>query len=166
MLDGMIANLRFWYSKKTIKVNVHYEFMLDMCNTDAMTIRILKKFPKVIAEYSNIHMSSDTQMTYDFNVIANPNLCNVESERFKNFTSDIFRNIIYSSVEFAKEQNENRNTDSLQSDSERAIHEEVSTVFEERIPERKPRKKTVRRNKKVHSEVQQSTADSSTGNQF
>ena len=87
MLDGMIANLRFWYSKKTIKVNVHYEFMLDMCNTDAMTIRILKKFPKVIAEYSNIHMSSDTQMTYDFNVIANPNLCNVESERFKNLSS-------------------------------------------------------------------------------
>ena len=166
MLEDMIANLRFWYSKKTIKVNVHYEFMLDMSNTDAMTIRILKKFPNVIAEYSNIHMSSDTQMTYDFNVITNPNLCNVESERFKNFTSDIFRNIIYSSVEFAKEQNENRNTDSLQSDSERAIHEEVSTVFEERIPERKPRKKTVRRNKKVHSEVQQSTADSSTGNQF
>lgn len=165
MLDDLIANVRFWYSKKTIKVNVHYEFMLDMSNTDAMTIRILKKFPGVIAEYSNIHMSSEHTMSYDFNVITNPNLCNTESRRFKNFTSDIFRNIVHNSVEYAREQNENRNADSLQSDSERAIHEEVSTVSEERVPERKPRKKTVRRNKKVHSEVQQSAADSSTGNQ-
>jgi hypothetical protein len=87
MLDDLIANVRFWYSKKTIKVNVHYEFMLDMSNTDAMTIRILKKFPGVIAEYSNIHMSSEHTMSYDFNVITNPNLCNTESRRFKNFTS-------------------------------------------------------------------------------
>ena len=165
MLDDMIANLRFWYSKKYIQVNKHYEFMLDMSNTDAMTIRILKKFPGVIAEYSNIYMSSDTQMTYDFNVIANPNLCNVESKRFKNFTSDIFRNIILNSVEYAKEQNENRNTDSLQSDSERAFHEEVSTVSEKRVSERKPRKKTVRRSKKIHPQVQQSASDSSTGDQ-
>ena len=153
MLDDMIANLRFWYSKKYIQVNKHYEFMLDMSNTEAMTIRILKKFPGVIAEYSNMHMSSDTQLTYDFNVIANPNLCDVESKRFKNFTSDIFRNIIYSSVEYAKEQNENRNTDSLQSDSERTFHEEVSAVSEKRVPDRKPRKKTVRRNKGIHSQV-------------
>jgi hypothetical protein len=154
MLDDLIANVRFWYSKKTIKVNVHYEFMLDMSNTQAMTIRILKKFPGVIAEYSNIHMSSDTQMSYDFNVIANPNLCNVESKRFKNFTSDIFRNIIYSSVEHAKEQNENRNTDLVKSDAQRTVHEESVAVSEERVPERKPRKKAVRRNQKVHPTVQ------------
>jgi hypothetical protein len=166
MLDDLIASLRFWYSKKAIKVDEHYEFMFDMNNTNAVTIRILKKFPGVIAEYSNLQMVTDNQISYDFNVIANPNLCDVESKRFKNFTGDIFRNIIHSSIENAiKDSNENGNTDSLKSDSERAIHEEVSTVSEERVPERKPRKKTVRRNKKVHSEVQQSAADSSTGNQ-
>ena len=165
MLDDLFANLRFWYAKKSVKLNKHYEFMLDMSNTDAMTIRILKKFPGVIAEYSNIHMSSENTMSYDFNVIANPKLCNIESTRFKNFTSDIFRNIINSSVEYAKEKNENGNIDSVQSDSERTVHEEVVAVSEERVSNRKPRKKTVRRSKKIHPQVQQSATDSSIGNQ-
>ena len=166
MFDNLAANFRFWYASYFMKYGKQYEFMFDMSNKDAMAVKFLKRYPGVIVEYSSIHMSSDTQMTYDFNVIANPNLCNVDSNRFKNFATDVFRSIINDSIKNAiKEQDENRNTDLVEFDSERTVHEEVLTVFEERVPQRKPRKKTVRRNKKVHSEVQQSAADSSVGDQ-
>jgi len=126
MLNDLRANLRFWYAHNFIKLNKHYEFMMDMSNSDAIAFRILKRYPGVIAEFSNIHMSSEYEMSYDFNVIANPNLCNVESQRFKNFTADIFRNIINSSVEYAKETNENRNTDLVESDAQRTVHEKAT----------------------------------------
>lgn len=155
MLDELKAKFRFWYADKFIEHNKHYEFMFDSNNSDAVAIRLIKRYPGVIVEYTNIHMSSDVEMAYDFNIIANPNLCNIESVGFKNFTSDIFRSIINNSVKHAiKDKDENRNTDFVESDSERAIHEEVTALFEERVPQRKPRKKTIRRNKKVHSKVQ------------
>lgn len=166
MFDNLAANFRFWYASRFMRYGEQYEFMFDMSNKDAMAVKYLKRYPGVIVEYTNIHMSSDLEMSYDFSVIANPNLCNVDSNRFKNFAADVFRSIINNSINNAiKEQDENRNTDLVESDSERTVHEEVLTVFEERVPQRKPRKKTVRRSKKVHSEVQQSAADSGTGDQ-
>ncbi|MGA1256949.1 MAG: hypothetical protein ACO3YX_08065, partial [Candidatus Nanopelagicaceae bacterium] len=95
-------------------------------------VKILKKYPGVIVEYSEIHMSTDQDMSFDFNVIANPNLCNTESNRFKRYTSAIFRSIILRSVENAvKEENENRNANSLKSNSQRSVHEEDAPVSEE-----------------------------------
>ena len=166
MFEDLRAKFRFWYVRKFFLYGKHYVFMFDMSDKEAMAVRFLKKYPGVIAEYKNICMSSDREMSYDFVIIANPNLCDVGSKRFKNFASDVFRSIINDSIKNAiKEQDENRNTDLVELDSERTVHEEVLTVFEERVPQRKPRKKTVRRNKKVHSEVQQSAADSSVGDQ-
>ena len=64
------------------------------------------------------------------------------------------RSILLSAIENTmKEGNENRNTDPIEFDSERAFHEEVSAVSEKRVPDRKPRKKGIRRNKAVHSKV-------------
>ena len=165
MLSDWIANIRFWYAKNFIKHNKHYEFMLDMSDTDAMAVRFLKKYSGVIVEYSKIHMSGDTEMSFEFNIIANPGLYNTNTQRFINFANDVFRSIIHNSVEYAKEHNENRNTSAVKFDAERSLYEESVTVSEERIPERKPRKKTVRGNKRVRAEVQQSAADSSVGDQ-
>ena len=163
MLEDLLAKIQFWRAKRYIKLGRDYDFFLDLSNKDALAVKILKKYPGVIIEYTNVYMSTDTQMTYDVAVIANPNLHNTETTKFKNFTTAIFRSIINSALENSqKEVNENRNTDSIKFDSERVLHEEIVAVSEDRVPERKPRKKTVRRNKTLHSEVQQSASDSST----
>jgi hypothetical protein len=165
MLEELFARFQFWRAKK-IELGKDYDFFFDLSNNGAIAIKLLRKYPGVIVEFTNIHMSSDTHISYDQTIIANPNLCRTETEKFKNFTASIFRSIINSAVENAlKESNENRNSNLVQSDSERTIHEEVVAVSEERVSNRKPRKKTVRRNKGVHSKVQQPSTDSGTGDQ-
>lgn len=153
MFEELIAKLKFWKAKNFVVLDKHYEFMLDISDKNSIPVRILKKYPGVIVEYSNIRMSTENEMSYDINVIANPNLCRVENKNFDEFTTAILRSIILGSIEHAKESNENGNIDTVESDSERSIHEEVVTVSEERIPERKPRKKAVRGNKAVYPKV-------------
>ena len=153
MFNELLAKLQFWKAKNFVVLDEHYEFMLDLSNKDEISVRILKKFPGVIVEYSKIHMTTDNQMAYDIDVIANPNLCNTETKRFQDFTAAIFRSILVGSLEHAKENDENRNTDTFEFDSERSLHEEIPPVPKERVSNRKPRKKTVRRSKKLHSEV-------------
>ena len=163
MFKDLFARFQFWRAKK-IELGKDYEFFFDMSNKEAIAIKLLRKYPGVIVEFTNIHMSSDTHISYDQTIIANPNLCRTETKKFKNFTTAVFRSIINNSVESAlKESNENRNSNLVQSDSERAVYEEVVAVSEERVSNRKPRKKTVRRNKAVHSEVQQPTPNGSVG---
>ena len=153
MFEELKAKFQFWKSKKFVKLHEDYEFFLDLSNHEAIAIKILKKYPGVIFEITNIHMSTDTNMSYDQSVISNPNLCNVETRGFKNFTAAIFRSIILRSIEHAKDTNENRNDNLVESDPERTIHEEVVAVSEDRVPDRKPRKKTIRGNKKIHPKV-------------
>jgi hypothetical protein len=149
------ARLDFWYVKNFFKFDKHYTFMYNVAQPNAIAIRLLKKYDGVIVEYSNIEMSDDAQMSFDFNVIANPNLCNTESKAFKKFTSNVMRSILLSAVENAEKViDENRNSDLVKSDAQRTVHEESVAVSEERVPERKPRKKAVRRNQKVHPTVQ------------
>ena len=166
MIDELVAKYEFWYVKKFIKFDVHYTFFLDLADTNKFAVKLLKKFPDAIVEYSNIKMSDGGELSFDFDVIANPKLHDVKSKKFIRFTQNVMRSIILGSIEnYEKEKNENRNSDLVESDSERSVHEEISAVSEKRVPQRKPRKKTVRRNKAVHSEVQQSATDSSVGNQ-
>jgi hypothetical protein len=152
-VQNLKAKYEFWRARK-LKLGKHYDFFFNLSNQQAIAVKILKKYPGVIVEYSEIHMSTDQDMSFDFNVIANPNLCDTESNRFKRYTSAIFRNIILRSIENAvKEENENRNANSIKSNPQRSVHEEDLTVFEERVPDRKPRKKAIRGNKKLHSQV-------------
>ena len=80
MFDELIAKLQFWKAKNFVMLDKHYEFMIDLSNKDAMTVRMLKKYPGVIIEYSNMHMSTENQMSYDISIVANPNLCKTESK--------------------------------------------------------------------------------------
>ena len=163
MFEELFAKLQFWKARNFVVLDKHYEFMLDLSNAEAMTVRILKKYPGVIVEYSNIHMTTENQMAYDISIIANPNLCKAEGKKFEEFTAAIFRSILLGSIEYAKENNENGNTDTLESGTERTLHEEVTSIPKERVSNRKPRKKTVRRNQAVHSEIQQSSSNGSIG---
>ena len=165
MLEQLKAKYRFWYADRFIKHGKHYEYMFDLSNTKSFAVRLLKKYPGVIVEYSNIFMKDDYSLSYDFNVIANVNNCDVNSKRFQNFSADIFRSMINDSVKTARETNEDRNTNSIESDAQRIVHEEDVAVSEERVPDRKPRKKAVRGNKAVRSKVQQPSTEGSTGDQ-
>lgn len=151
MLDW-IAKYQFWRAKR-ITIDKHYTFFVNLSEPESVAIKILKKYPGVIIEFNNIVVGEEGMMHYDLNIIANPNLCNVESKKFKNFTTDIFRSIIINSIKNAEEMNENGKSDPVESSEERELHEESTTVSEERVSERKPRKKAVRRNKAIHSKV-------------
>jgi hypothetical protein len=152
-LEELKARFEFWKARR-IKLREHYDFFFDVSEPNATAVKLLKKYPGVIVEFSDIEMQTDKDMSFNMLVIANPNLCDVESERFKNYTGTIFRSIILTALENAmKEYNENGNLDSLKSHSQRILHEEVTSVSEDGIPDRKSRKKAIRGNKKLHSEV-------------
>ena len=167
-LIDLVAKIEFWYAKKFIKLDEHYTFFVDL-NGEKHTFatKYLKKYRGVIIEFGNVTITGDTnQMTFDYDIIANPNNCNVKTRGFERFTQNVMRNILYSAVQDdIRDKNESRNTDPIEFDSERSIHEESTSVPKKRISNRKPRKKTVRRNKAVHSEIQQPAADGSVGDQ-
>jgi hypothetical protein len=166
-IADLLASFEFWYAKKFIKLDKHYTFFFDLNGeSDTFAVKYLKKYKGVIVEFANVKVGEGGLLTFDYDIISNVNNCNVKSKSFDRFTSNVMRSILHGAIETGvRTENENRKSDLVESDSERSIYEEVVTVSEERVPNRKPRKKTVRRNKAVHSEVQQSATDSSTGNQ-
>ena len=142
-LQDLYAKYQFWYVKNWIKYDVHYTYFLDLENPSAFSIKILKKYPDTIIEFSDLTVGDDNQITFDMSVIANPRLHNTESRRFKKFTSDVMRSMIMNSIENYGKYNEDRNADSIEFDSERTVLEESPPVPKKRVSKRKPRKETV-----------------------
>ena len=154
-IQNFIAKFEFWYARKFIKLDKHYTFFVDLNGEPgSFAIKYLKKYEGVIVEFNNVKLDDSGQMTFDYDVISNVNNCDVKSKTFQRFTSNVMRNIIHGAVEnFMKEDNESGKLDLVELDSERDVHEEGAAVPEERVSNRKPRKKTVRRNKSIHSQV-------------
>ena len=155
-LYNLIARFEFWFAKRFIKLDKHYTFFVDLNGQEgSFAIKYLKKYNGVIVEFANVKISGDDgQLTFDYDVIANPNNHNTKSSSFIRFTSNVMRNILYNAIENGmREENENRNIDPVKSNAQREVYEESVAVSEERVPERKPRKKAVRRNKTVHTQV-------------
>lgn len=142
-LKDWIAKFEFWYVRKWIKYDVHYTYFLNLENPEAFSIKLLKKYPDTIIEFSDLRIGDAGLMTFDISVIANPKLHNTESRRFKKFTSDVMRSMIMNSIEHYGKSNENGNLDIDELDSERGIHEESPPVPEKRVSKRKPRKKSI-----------------------
>jgi hypothetical protein len=165
MIDNLIAKLEFWYVKKFYKVDKQYTFFVDLNGPPgSFAVKFLGKYDGVIVEFTEVKVTDDGLLNFDYDIISNLNNVNVKSKSFVRFTSNVMRSILMSAIDNAmKEPNESRNTDPVKLDSERDLYEEGVAVPEERVPDRKPRKKGVRGNKTVRSEVQQSPADSSTG---
>ena len=162
-IQDLFAAVEFWYARKFIKLDKHYTFFFDLNGAPGtFSIKFLKKYEGVIIEYANVMVGENGQLTFDYDIISNVNNCNVKTRSFERFTRNVMRSMIYGAVQNdIREKNENRNTDLVESDAQRSIHEEVTAVSEERVSNRKPRKKGIRRNKAVHSEIQQSSTDSS-----
>jgi hypothetical protein len=167
MLENLIAKLEFWYVKKFFKVEKQYTFFVDLNGSPgSFAIKFLGKYDGVIVEFTDVKVGDDGLMTFDYDVISNVNNVNTKSKSFVRFTSNVMRSILMSAIDNAvKEENENRNTDPVESNAERVFHEENFAISEERVPDRKPRKKSIRGNKTVRSKVQQSATDSSIGDQ-
>jgi len=166
-IKDLLSKLQFWYAKRFIKLNTHYTFFFDIAGKpDTFVVKYLKSYKDTIIEFESIKFDEGNRLNFNYDILANPNNHDVKSKRFDRFTSNVMRNIINGAIENGmREENENRNTDIIESDSKRSIHEEITTISETRVSKRKPRKKTVRRNKELHSEVQQSSTDSSVGDQ-
>ena len=154
-IQNLIAKFEFWYAKKFIKLDKHYTFFLDLNGEPgSFAIKYLKKYDGVIVEFSNVTVSDEGLLNFDFDVISNVNNCNIKSKGFERFTQNVMRSMIYNAVKnLEKDLNENGKLDLVELDSERNIHEEGFTVSEERVSDRKPRKKTIRANKGVRPKV-------------
>ena len=142
-IQDLYAKFQFWYVRKWIKYDVHYTYFLNLENPQAFSIKLMKKFPDTIIEFNDIRVGNDGLMYFDMSVIANPRLHDTESRRFKKFTSDVMRSMIMNSIENYGKYNEDRNTDSIEFDSERTVLEESPPVPKKRVSKRKPRKETV-----------------------
>ena len=153
-MRDLLARLQFWYVKNRFKHGREYEFYLDLNDVEAYAVKLLRKYPDTIIEFKNVKYDEYGALSFDVVIVANPKLHNTESKGFKNFTSNVMRSIILSALDnFERNIDDYRATDSNQLDQERVIHEESIAVSEERVSKRKPRKKAVRRNKKLHPEV-------------
>lgn len=155
MIENLIAKLEFWYVKKFFKVDKQYTFFVDLNGPPgSFAIKFLGKYEGVIVEFTDVKVSDGGLLNFDYDVISNVNNVNVKSKSFVRFTSNVMRSILLSAIDNAmKEGNENRNTDLVESDAERVFHEEDLALSEERVSDRKSRKKTIRGNKRVHSKV-------------
>jgi hypothetical protein len=163
MFDNLIAKLEFWYVKKFFKVEKQYTFFVDLNGPPgSFAIKFLGKYDGVIVEFTDVKVTDGGLLNFDYDVISNVNNVNTKSRSFHRFTSNVMRSILLSAIENTmKEGNENRNTDLVESDAERVFHEEDLAISEERVPDRKSRKKSIRGNKAVRSKVQQPASDSS-----
>jgi hypothetical protein len=155
MLENLIAKLEFWYVKKFYRVEKQYTFFVDLNGPPgSFAIKFLGKYEGVIVEFTDVKVGDDGLMTFDYDIISNVNNANTKSKSFQRFTSNVMRSILLGAIENTmKEGNENRNIDLVESDAERVFHEEDAAISEERVPDRKPRKKTIRGNKRVHPKV-------------
>jgi hypothetical protein len=155
MIENLIAKLEFWYVKKFFKVDKQYTFFVDLNGPPgSFAIKFLGKYEGVIVEFTDVKVSDGGLLNFDYDVISNVNNVNVKSKSFVRFTSNVMRSILLNAIEnTVKEGNENGNIDFVESDAERVFHEEDLALSEERVSDRKSRKKTIRGNKRVHSKV-------------
>jgi hypothetical protein len=155
MIENLIAKLEFWYVKKFFKVEKQYTFFVDLNGPPgSFAIKFLGKYEGVIVEFTDVKVTDEGLLNFDYDIISNVNNVNTKSKSFERFTSNVMRSILMSAIDNAvKEENENRNTDLVESDAERVLHEEDFAVSEERVSDRKSRKKTIRGNKRVRSQV-------------
>ncbi len=155
MFDQLIAKLEFWYVKKFFKIEKQYTFFVDLNGPPgSFAVKFLGKYDGVIVEFTDVKVTDEGLLNFDYDIISNVNNVNTKSKSFDRFTSNVMRSILMSAIDNAiKEENENRNTDLVESDAERVLHEEGFAVSEERVSDRKSRKKSIRGNKGVHPKV-------------
>jgi hypothetical protein len=129
IFNDLIVKFEFWRASK-LEVEKDYTFMVDASRPDYFSIKILnKKYKDVIVEFGKIEVRDDGKIDFEIDIISNPLLKNTDSICFKTFTTDIFRGILIDSLKNAEKiLNENRKSNSVQSNQKRNVLEENDSI--------------------------------------
>ena len=155
--------LQFWWDKQTIKDGRDFEIRMD--DVGMLVTLLSGKFKGVQYRYSPLRVI-DEEGLVDFSTYVEytPLTVDVSDPKFSRLTTKILRILLAEAIpetavqaqqETTQVIDENRNVDTVELDQERGIHEEVSPLLEKRVSKRKPRKKVVPADSKVHPQVQQ-----------
>jgi hypothetical protein len=114
--------------------NSHYEFVDELYEEDATyPIRLTEdKYSGTIVRYGKVHMKElyededEATLKFDYEFLENPHKITDHDPVFNNYLGDILVNIIINTLNGKND--ENRNDDSEQSDSQRGLQSESSTV--------------------------------------
>ena len=114
--------------------NSHYEFVDELYEEDATyPIRLTEdKYSGTIVRYGKVHMKElyededEATLKFDYEFLENPHKIIDHDPVFNNYLGDILVNIIINTLNGKND--ENRNDDSEQSDSQRGLQSESSTV--------------------------------------
>ena len=99
-IQDLLASFEFWYAKRFIKLDKDYTFFFDLSGeSDTFAIKYLKKYKGVIVEFANVKVGDGGLLTFDYDIIANVNNCNVKSKSFDRFTSNVMRSILHGAIE-------------------------------------------------------------------
>jgi len=152
-----LAGLQFWWAKKVIKDGRDFDIQIDDIGNLVTILR--GKFKNTQFRYSPLTVREDDDALVDFHthVVYYPKGVDLSDPNFAKLTTNILRILLADAVSEpnTKELNDaNRNSDTSKFIEERDFYEESSPVLEKRVSKRKPRKKVVRTDKSVHSEVQ------------
>jgi hypothetical protein len=154
-----IAELQFWWAKKLIKDGRDFDIQVDDVGNLVTILR--GDFKGTQFRYSPLTVREDDDALVDFHthVVYYPKGVDLSNYKFAKLTTNILRILLAEAVsepeDYTKELNDaNRNLDTSEFIEERDFYEESPPVLKKRVSERKPRKKAVRTDKPVHSEVQ------------
>lgn len=152
-VSDRIATIQFWIASKRIKEGVAFRSLES--RDGILSVELLKgKYKGTIVNFTNFAVSEyngQAQLDFETHVIYNPNLINVNSKKLERLTTNIVRCILQDSIE--KVGHEGRTNNTVELDEERELREESAAFFEEPVPDRKPRKKTVRSSKRSYPKV-------------
>lgn len=156
-LSNLYAHFQFWYAKKTLVYDRDFELVGD---GDVIEIKVLTgKYIGIVFTIGEIKVMGDDDeafLNFETSIIANPKKIAIDNKKLVNYVNKVVRIVLSTAIEDLQVKDEQRRVvDIDESYEEREIHEEDSTVSEERVPARKSRKKVVGGDTEVYTEVQQ-----------
>lgn len=160
-IKNIFLRIYFWWIKKKFVLGVDFKYVDDEATSKSIVILMLKNpLNGVKIEITGISLfetdDGGGELNYEVIILENPNNCDVNSPKFARTINDLMRVVVSTAAEVDKN-DEIRALDSAQSNEERNIREEGSSVSQGRVSKRKPRKKTVSGDSELSSDVQQPT---------
>lgn len=160
-LNELKQALGVWWARKTIKDGRDYEISMDDVG---MLVHLTSgKFKGVTYRYSPLKVLDDEGLV-DFRTYVEyaPKNVDVSNPKFAKLTTNILRILLSEAIPETQSQtkfeaqvnDENRNTDTGESDQERGFYEESTPLLEKRVSKRKSRAKTVSADTDLHPKVQ------------
>lgn len=158
-LNDLVARFQFWNAKKEIQINEDFEFYDS--EESLFFIRIKRgMYEGVVFSISNMKVREDSDgnalLDFETNIHESPikNL-DCDDKKFIRYINNVVRILLSEAVGEAQKYEQRGTVDSIESDEEREVYEESTSVSESSVSKRSRRKKVVDRDSEVSGEVQQ-----------